>query len=165
MANEESPGWAQQLLLKVANSFEWRFDERGNSMKHFLYQSTAVRKVLKELTKEVNYLQTKLTNLEAHSKRNNLIFLGLETGRPDKLMSEVLRYILDLKGSDPTPEVERQHRSLSTLPCFNRRRGGMLWVYQDLPTEIRRKRAQYDDIRGNSGELNCTMVCSIPPVL
>ena len=33
-----------------------------------------------QLTKDVNYLQTKFTNLEAHSRRNNLVFFGREEG-------------------------------------------------------------------------------------
>ncbi len=36
MANEETPGWAQQLLSEVVNlkdSFERRLDDLGNSMK------------------------------------------------------------------------------------------------------------------------------------
>ena len=36
MANEETPGWAQQLLFEVADlkdSFVRRFDELSNSMK------------------------------------------------------------------------------------------------------------------------------------
>ena len=76
---------------------------------------------MKELTKEVNFQQTKFTNLEAHSRRDSLVFFGLEegmeTGSPDKMMNEILCYILDLEEGGTTPEVERQHRSLHPRPA------------------------------------------------
>lgn len=36
----------------------------------------------------------------------------LETSGQKEQMAEILRYVLDLKPTDPVPEVERQHRSL-----------------------------------------------------
>lgn len=145
LANEETPDWAQQLLSEVANlkdSFNRRFDELVNSMKDLKKETRAILnrvskaekrigdlededatadKALKDLTKEVNFLKTKFTNLESHSRRNNLVFVGLEegleTGNPDKMVGDILRYILDLTDSDPIREVERQHRSLRPHPA------------------------------------------------
>lgn len=120
---------------------------------------------------------TKFTNLEAHSGRNNLVFFGLEevtgleTGNPDKMINEILRYILDLEDGDPTPEVERQHHGLrprlapteplcpyivrmlrwsdrqTILGAVAKKkilswREGLFRVYQDLPTEVRKKRTE-----------------------
>ncbi|KAJ8394485.1 hypothetical protein AAFF_G00044950 [Aldrovandia affinis] len=93
------------------------------------------------------------------------------------MMGDILRYILDVKDDEPTPEVERQHRSLRPRPApgeppcpylvrmlrwSDRQKilqavaekrqlswkGKPLRVFQDLPTEIKRKHAEYDDIRG-----------------
>ncbi len=61
-------------------------------------------------------MKAKFTNLEAHSRRNNLIIVGLEegleSGNPEKMVNDILRYIMDLKDDDPVPEVERHHRNL-----------------------------------------------------
>ena len=131
-----------------------------------------------QLTKDVNYLQTKFTNLEAHSRRNNLVFFGRKAWRQAiQIWSIKYCYILDLEDAGLTPEVERQHHSLH--PCLaptdplcpyivrmfrwsdrqkifgsvaKKRqlfwRGKPFQIYQDLPTEIKRKCAEYDDIRG-----------------
>lgn len=205
MANEETPGWAKNLLSEVVNlkdSFERRLDDLDNSMKDLRKetrdilnrvtdaekrigdledQSAADSKALKNLTKEMNLMKAKFTNLEAHSKRNNLVFVGLdeelEPGNLDKKLNDILRYILDLKEDDPVPEVERHHRTLRPRPAPTEpprpylvrmlrwtdrqrtlraaaKKGQLFWggkpfrVYQDLPVEIKRQRAEFDDIRG-----------------
>lgn len=137
-------------------------------------------KHLKDLTKDMDSLKAKLTSLEAHSKRNNIVLVGLEegleAGDPNKMISDVLRYILDLKDSDMIPEVERHHRSLRPRPGpsepprpylvrllrWNDRqnilraagkkkqltwKGKPLSVFQDLPVDIKRQRAEYADIK------------------
>ncbi|KAL7379790.1 hypothetical protein ABVT39_005926 [Epinephelus coioides] len=79
-------------------------------------QRAADGNTLKDLARELNSLQTKFTSLEGYNRRNNLVFVGLEegieAGNLDKMICDILRYILDLKDDDPTPEVERQHRTL-----------------------------------------------------
>ncbi|KAK7907279.1 hypothetical protein WMY93_015891 [Mugilogobius chulae] len=204
MADEETPGWARQLLAEVGDlktSFEQRLDALNNSVKDIKKETRAIAnrisnaekrisdledgnactsKSLKSLTEEVKNLQTKCINLEAQSKRNNLVILGLEegqeSGNPDKMIIDLLRHILELSDNDPVPEVERHHRSLlprSTPPDPPRaylvrmlrwsdrqkilgvvaKRKRLVWegkpirIFPDLPVEIKKKRAEYNDIR------------------
>lgn len=145
MGDEEPPAWAQQLLTQISSikdSFETRFDELSASIKGLKSDTRAMlnrmgnaekrigeledqcstdNKVIKELTKDVDYLKNKMTLMESHSKRNNLVLMGLaegllETSDQKEVMADILRYVLDLKPDDPIPEVERQHRSLRPRP-------------------------------------------------
>lgn len=204
MGEEDPPAWAQQLMTQInsiKNSFEPRFDEISESIKGLKKdtraalnrmsnaekrigeledQRNADKKVIKDLSKDVDYLKSKVTLLESHSKRNNLVLMGLEEGLLEasdqkEVMAEILRYVLDLKPTAPTPEVERQHRSLrprpdptepprpylirllrwddrqSILRAASKKKltwkGKPFYIHQDLPVELQRKRAEYTDIR------------------
>ncbi|KAJ0056447.1 hypothetical protein NL108_008033 [Boleophthalmus pectinirostris] len=144
MANEDTPGWAQLLLAEVADlksSVEQQLDALNNTVKDIKKETRAIvnrisnakkrisdledgnattRETLSSLTEEMKKLQTKCTNLEAQSKRNNLVIHGLEEGLergdPDKTVRDILKYILELKDDDPVPEVERHHRSSRPRP-------------------------------------------------
>lgn len=101
---------------------------------------------------------------------------GLEAGDPNKVLNDILRYILDLKATNAVPEVERHHRNLrprpgpsepprpyliqilmwsdrqSILRTAGRKReliwkGRPFYVFQDLPVDIKRQRAEYADIK------------------
>lgn len=140
MATEEQPmpAWAQDIL-KAVNDTK---DDLKSSIKELKEDTRAILermsdaerrigaledtheshdKSIQTLTKVVNDMKNKLTNLEAHSRRNNVIFRGLDEGvlessNPGKVLEEILRYILDLGDTDPIPEVERHHRSLRPRP-------------------------------------------------
>ena len=204
MANEATPGWAQQLLTEVAElkkSFEQRLDAIDSSVKDIKKETRAIgnrvmnaekrigdledanmsaAQTLTSLSQQVKMLQTKCTNMEAQSKRNNLVLIGLDEGLekddPDKMLQDILKYVLDLTDTDPVPEVERHHRSLRPRPApsdpprpylvrmlrwADRQRilqaavtkkqlawrGKPFRIFQDLPVEIKRKRAEYDGIK------------------
>lgn len=99
---------------------------------------------------------------------------GLET--TPGVLNGILRYVLDLSDGEPTPEIESQRRTRRPLPdpddpprpfvvrilrWSDRQRilesaarkkklswqGKPFWIQQDLSMELRKKRAQYDNIR------------------
>lgn len=124
MEEKDAPDWALHLIAEVSSlqdSFQRSFDELNESINGLKKDTQAIlnrisntekrigavedrmaadSKTLKDLTKDVVSLKTKLTNLEAHSKRNNMVLVGveegLEAGDPNKVMNDILRYILDL---------------------------------------------------------------------
>lgn len=135
MEEKDTPDWA--LHLSIKGSFQQRFDELNESINGLKKDKRAILnrvcnaekrigavedqmavdcKTLNDLTKDVDSLKTKLTTLVAQRKRNDIVLVGLEegleAGDPNKVMNDILRYILDLKDTDTVPEVERHHRSL-----------------------------------------------------
>ncbi|KAK7905152.1 hypothetical protein WMY93_017759 [Mugilogobius chulae] len=139
--DHEAPAWAQRLMAKV-ESIDLKFDKVNDSIKSVRDDVRAVlnrvknaevrisnledtsardKDVIKELTKNVEYLKAKQIQLESYSRRNNLVLFGLDEGLLEgndqkEVMCQILRYILDVAPGDPVPEVERQHRSLRPRP-------------------------------------------------
>lgn len=65
--------------------------------------------------------ETKVTYSDTHSRRNNLIIVGLrerllESGNPDEELAALLRYILDQSETESALEVDRHHRSPRPRP-------------------------------------------------
>ncbi|KAF3837561.1 hypothetical protein F7725_005025 [Dissostichus mawsoni] len=73
-----------------------------------------------DLSKDVKALQGKMLDLEARSRRNNLILAGLpegkEAGGISPLLDKILRHFLKLSDTIPAPEIERAHRALRPIP-------------------------------------------------
>ncbi|KAI4805932.1 hypothetical protein KUCAC02_010525 [Chaenocephalus aceratus] len=69
-----------------------------------------------DLYKDVKALQGKMLDLEARSRRNNLILAGLpegnEAGGISPLLDTILPHFLKLSDTIPAPEIERAHRAL-----------------------------------------------------
>ena len=142
---EEVPNWARTLLLEmkdIKETFSQRFDGLDKSIAQIKKESKACvqrinnaekrisdvedasvtqGKVIKSLVKKVETLQNKATDLEARSKRNNIIITNVCEGRETgdgllQLLAEIMRGVLNLEPMAPTPEIERAHRALRPLP-------------------------------------------------
>lgn len=147
--NEDPPAWAKELLTQVTSmkdTFQLKLDDLSNSMKEIKKDIRAIlarvgnaekrigsledkqvtqQRVIQDCLKEIKHLKAKIPYLESHSRRNNLIIVGLEEGTletgnpavdPGKELAAILRYILDRRETDPAPEVDRHHRSLRPRP-------------------------------------------------
>lgn len=72
------------------------------------------------LTTQVITLQNKVLDLEARSRRNNLILVGVpegkEAGGMSPLLDKILRCVLKLDDSKPAAEIEHAHRALRPRP-------------------------------------------------
>ena len=100
----------------------------GNAEKRigFLENKQATQQqAIQDNAKEIRNLKAKVSYLESHSRRNNLIIVGLEEGLletgnpaadPGKELAAIFRYILDRRETEPAPEVDRHHRSLRPRP-------------------------------------------------
>ena len=115
---------------------------------------------------------------------------GAEAGDPNKMIEDILRYILDLKVDDMFPGVERHHRSLRPRPgptepprpylmrmlrwndrqailkaAGNKKelswRGKRLHAFQDLPVDIKKQRANFADIKKKLQGTGLRMACCI----
>lgn len=142
MAHEETPAWAQHLLTEFTNfrtSFDTKMTEVTNSVKDLKKETrtmnnriseietrtgsledelNASNERVKSLTKDVGDLQRKVDNMTAEYRKKNLIFMGLPEGlekTPGEL-DNILRYVLDLKEGEATPEIEAQRRALKPKP-------------------------------------------------
>ncbi|CAL1571202.1 unnamed protein product [Knipowitschia caucasica] len=100
---------------------------------------------------------------------------GMEVDNLMGLLDQLFRYILDVEESDTTPEVERAHRALRPRPnpedpprmvivrllrwrdklkllMAAKKKGSLSWdgqpfyIRQDLTSEVRRQRAEYNEI-------------------
>ena len=147
--NEDPPAWAKELLTQVTSmkdTFQHKFDELSNSMKEIKKDTRAIvnrvgnaekrigsledkqvsqQLAIQDSAKEIKNLKAKVSYLESHSRRNNLIIVGLEEGLletgdpakdPGQELAAIFRYILDRRETDPAPEVDRHHRSLCPRP-------------------------------------------------
>lgn len=143
--SEETPAWAKELLTQVTSmkdSFQEKLGELSKSINEIKKDTRAIvsrlgnaekrigsledkqttqQRLMQDLTKELKNMKTKVSYLESHSRRNNLIIIGLEeglleSGDPGKELAAILRYILDRHETDPAPEVDRHHRSLRPRP-------------------------------------------------
>lgn len=143
--NKDTPAWALELMTQVTSikeTFDSKFDVLKDSIQDVKKDIRAVlhrlnnaesrieslevsfetdKSAISELSKNVEHLKTRVIQLESHSRRNNVVFLGLTEGlleREDQkqVMDQILRYILDAAPGDRAPEVERQHRSFRPCP-------------------------------------------------
>ncbi|KAI4791085.1 hypothetical protein KUCAC02_034218 [Chaenocephalus aceratus] len=100
-----------------------------------------------DLSKDVKALQGQMLDLEARSRRNNLIVAGLpegkEAGGISPLLDKILRHFLKLSDTIPAPEIERAHRALRKLTWD----GHDLRMFQDFPMEIQRQRDSHRELR------------------
>ena len=77
-----------------------------------------------QLLKDENHnLKQKMINLEAHSRRNNLIFLGIKEQQRESVEERILKLLKDAKVDLPSRAVERAHRvgrydPSRTRPCI-----------------------------------------------
>ena len=102
--NEDPPAWAKELLTQVTSmkdTFQHKFDELSNSMKEIKKDTRAIvnrvgnaekrigsledkqvsqQLAIQDSAKEIKNLKAKVSYLESHSRRNNLIIVGLEEG-------------------------------------------------------------------------------------
>lgn len=202
MAHEETPAWAQHLLTEFTNfrtSFDTKMTEVTNSVKDLKKETrtmnnriseietrtgsledelNASNERVKSLTKDVGDLQRKVDNMTAEYRKKNLIFMGLPEGlekTPGEL-DNILRYVLDLKEGEATPEIEAQRRALKPKPKPDKpprpyivrilrwddrqrilqaasKKQSLSWqdepfrIQQDLTADQNKKRAQYDNIK------------------
>lgn len=144
MQSEGTPVWAEKLSTQIANmddTFQHKFVELNASVKEIQTDMRAMvnrignaekriseledkgvthEATLQDLTKEMSALKNKVSYLESQSRRNNLIFTGLDEGllehNADQELAAILRYILDRGDEDPVPEAERHHRALRPRP-------------------------------------------------
>lgn len=147
--NEDPPAWAEELLTQVTSvkdSFQQTLVELNNSTKEIKKDTRAMvarmgnaekhigsledkqasqQQAIQDNSKEIRNLKAKVSCLESHSRRNNMIIVGLEEGMlesgnpaadPGKELAAIFRYILDRRETDPAPEVDRHHRSLRPNP-------------------------------------------------
>lgn len=110
----------------------------------------------------------------------------LQAGDANKVMNDILKYILDLKDTDVVPEVERHHRILCSHPgppcpyilwllrwtdwqnilrAAGRKkeltwRAKPFYIFQDSPVDIKKQRGDFADIkrklRGRRKKLSTT---------
>lgn len=135
---------AQDILEQVRGikeSFHGKFEELNNSIKDLKRDTRTIlnrvcnaekrigtledlqsahEESIKDLTKEVKNLKSKVTYLESHSRRNNLVLRGLEeclleTDDPGKEMGEILRYNLDNRPGARDPQTSQKSSSPSKL--------------------------------------------------
>lgn len=134
-------------------------------------------KTIKTLTADVRDLKAKISYMESHSRRNNILLVGLREGKdPGTELAAILRYILGRSDEEHAPEVDRHHRALRPRPDPDQpprpyiirmlrwedrqlilkaaaKKGRLEWggkafhVFQDFPVEIQRRRAEYAEIK------------------
>lgn len=130
------------------------------------------------LQKEVATLQNQVDDLIGRSKRNNIRLInikeGVEAGDMNSTVAQILSYVLGLEPGEDPPEIDRAHRSPSSLPdpgkpprpIFVRLlrwhdrqlillaagkkqlswSGSRFYVRQDLSPGVQKQRATYNDI-------------------
>lgn len=75
-------------------------------------RSTSDKDVINEITKNVKYAQTRVIQLEWHSRRTNVVFLGLE----ERILElENQKQVVAVPG-DRLPDMEKQHWTLYPRP-------------------------------------------------
>lgn len=142
MAEEAVPTWAQDILEQVRSlqdSFQEKFDDLSNSIKELKKDMRAMlnrvsnaekqigvledrqvkqQESIKNLTKKVKTLKSKVTYLESHSRKNNLVQMGLEEGLLETVTLEKSwrRSFSTFWISVRLPEINRHHRSLRPRP-------------------------------------------------
>ncbi|KAK5920959.1 hypothetical protein CgunFtcFv8_024705 [Champsocephalus gunnari] len=81
-------------------------------------QANSQGKTMGDLYKDVKALQGKMLDLEARSRRNNLILAGFPEGKEgiSPLLDTILRHFLKLSDTIPAPEIECAHRALRPIP-------------------------------------------------
>ncbi|KAK1893241.1 LINE-1 retrotransposable element ORF1 protein [Dissostichus eleginoides] len=200
---EVTARWAQQLCAEIQDikkGFENKFDTLQKTIqtmnkdtKAALNRISNAKKristledqastdgaTVKQLSKDVKLLRERVIDLESRGRRNNIRISGLkegaEAGDLVSFLNKIIRYILDLKESDPLPEIDQAHRALGPKPnpdkpprtiilrllrwgdrqsilqaSRNKQallfEGQRFFVRQDLAIEIQKQRAAYKDI-------------------
>lgn len=104
-----------------------RVENAEKSIGNLEDKQASQQRAIHDNTKEISQinLKAKVSYLESHSRRNNLIIMGLEGSLleigdpaidPGQELTAIFRYILDQRETDTAPEVDRNHRSLRPCP-------------------------------------------------
>ncbi|KAL7400944.1 hypothetical protein ABVT39_020394 [Epinephelus coioides] len=141
-------------------------------------------KAVAQLSKDFATLQGKVLDLEARNRRNDLILIGLPEGAEGAepsgltlLFGRIFRNFLKRNATDPVPDLERIHRSPSSVPdpgcpprhiimrflrwskrnevmqAMKQVKGKLSWdgtdlsLFQDLPREMQLQRETYKELR------------------
>ncbi|KAJ4924529.1 hypothetical protein JOQ06_003485 [Pogonophryne albipinna] len=100
-----------------------------------------------DLSKEVKALQGKMLDLEARSRRNNLILAGLPEGKEAGAISPSTGY-----NSPTLPEAKWSDKN-EVFKTLASAKGKLTWdghdlrMFQDFPMEIQRQRDSYRELR------------------
>ncbi|KAI4811842.1 hypothetical protein KUCAC02_014714 [Chaenocephalus aceratus] len=103
-----------------------------------------------DLSKDVKALQGKMLDLEARSRRNNLILAGLpegkEAGGISPLLDKIIRHFLKLSEVEWSDKNE-VFKTLASVKGKLTWDGHDLHMFQNFPMEIQRQRDSYRELR------------------
>lgn len=133
MGDEDTPAWAKDLLAqfgkmnmsindikKDLRDLVGRIGNAETRIQAVEDEQTTQKGGIQSCKKRLDKLESRISYQESQSRRNNLVLVGLKEGLleedAEEELAEILRYILDREGTEPTIEVERHHRTLRPRP-------------------------------------------------